>query len=115
MSSGYRRPDWDTDTYNANLRTRISSGMRKVLETAERTLNRAWHNFKERNCHRTIRRNKVIALDPNLTLAYTTRGMAHNAKDEFEEAEKDTLKPSVFHLMMAMLTWSGETRLRLVP
>jgi tetratricopeptide (TPR) repeat protein len=83
--------DWDTDTYKCNsCGHEFVPEIYKVLDTAEDYLNRAWRNFKERNYKRTIKdATKAIALDPNLTLAYTIRGKALGAREEYQEAEKD--------------------------
>ncbi len=62
----------------------------KALGSAEEYLNRAWHNFKQRNYKRTIKDcTSAIKLDPNSTLAYTVRGKAHGMREEYEEAEQD--------------------------
>ena len=83
--------DWDTDTYKCNsCGHEFVPEIYKVLDTAEDYLNRAWRNFKERNYKRTIKdATKAIALDSNLTLAYTIRGKALGAREEYQEAEKD--------------------------
>ena len=62
----------------------------KALDSAEEYVNRAWRNFKQRNYKRTIRDcTSAIKLDPNFTLAYTIRGKALGAREEYQEAEKD--------------------------
>ena len=83
--------DWDADTYKCNsCGYEFVPEIYKELDSAEEYVNRAWRNFKQRNYKRTIRDcTSAIKLDPNFTLAYTIRGKALGAREEYQEAEKD--------------------------
>lgn len=83
--------DWDTDTYKCNsCGQEFVPEIYKELDSAEEYVNRAWGNFKQRNYKRTIKDcTSAIRLDPNFTLAYTIRGKALGAREEYQEAERD--------------------------